>query len=191
MSKLKGTKTERNLLESFAGESQARSRYVFFASVAKKEGYEQISAIFKETAENEKEHAETFFKFLEGGPLEITATFPAGKIGTTIENLEAAADGENEEWTKAYPEFARVAQEEGFNEIADHFKFIAKVEQAHEQRYRKLLDNIKNEKVFSRDTTVKWKCRNCGYVYESKDALEKCPACNHSKSYQELFMENY
>lgn len=191
MSKLKGTKTEKNLLQSFAGESQARSRYVFFASVAKKEGYEQISAIFKETAENEKEHAETFFKFLEGGPLEITATFPAGKIGTTIENLEAAAEGENEEWTKAYPEFARVAQEEGFSEVADHFKFIAKVEQAHEQRYRKLLENIKNKKVFSKDTAVKWKCRNCGYIYESKDALEKCPACNHSKSYQELFMENY
>lgn len=191
MKSLKGTQTEKNLLQSFAGESQARTRYTFFASVAKKEGYEQISAIFMETAENEKEHAKRFFKFLEGGTAEITASFPAGIIGTTVQNLEAAADGENEEWTKAYPEFARVAEEEGFAEIAEAFKYIAKVEAAHEKRYRKLLENIKYEKVFCKDGTVKWKCRNCGYVYESKEALEKCPACNHPRSYQEVFVENY
>lgn len=191
MASLKGTKTEKNLLQSFAGESQARNRYTYFASVAKKEGYEQISAIFIETAENEKEHAKRFFKFLEGGDAEITATFPAGKIGTTIQNLEAAANGENEEWTKAYPEFAKVAEEEGFQEIADVFKYIAKAEAAHEKRYRKLLENIKYEKVFRKDGKVMWKCRNCGYVYESIEAAEKCPACNHPKSYQELFVENY
>ena len=191
MKSLKGTKTEKNLLQSFAGESQARNRYTFFASVAKKEGYEQISALFLETADNEKEHAKKFFKFLEGGTAEITASFPAGIIGTTVQNLEAAADGENEEWTKAYPEFAKIAEEEGFQEIADCFKYIALVEKAHEQRYRKLLDNIKYEKVFTKDGVVKWKCRNCGYVYESKEAAEKCPACNHPRSYQELFVENY
>ena len=191
MKSLKGTQTEKNLLQSFAGESQARTRYTFFASVAKKEGYEQISAIFTETADNEKEHAKRFFKFLEGGTAEITASFPAGIIGTTVQNLEVAAAGENEEWTKAYPEFARVAEEEGFAEIAEAFKYIGKVEAAHEKRYRKLLENIKYEKIFCKDGTVKWKCRNCGYVYESKEALEKCPACNHPRSYQEVFVENY
>ena len=191
MKSLKGTQTEKNLLQSFAGESQARTRYTFFASVAKKEGYEQISAIFMETAENEKEHAKRFFKFLEGGTAEITASFPAGIIGTTVQNLEVAAAGENEEWTKAYPEFARVAEEEGFAEIAEAFKYIGKVEAAHEKRYRKLLENIKYEKIFCKDGTVKWKCRNCGYVYESKEALEKCPACNHPRAYQEVFIENY
>ena len=191
MKSLKGTKTEQNLLISFAGESQARNRYTYFASVAKKEGYEQISGFFTETADNEKEHAKKFFKFLEGGDLEITATFPAGKIGTTVQNLEASANGENEEWTKMYPEFAKVAEEEGFQEIADAFKNIAVAEKAHEKRYRKLLENIKYEKVFKKDGKVMWKCRNCGYVYESIEALDKCPACAHPKAYQELFVENY
>ena len=191
MKSLKGTKTEQNLLKSFAGESQARNRYTYFASVAKKEGYEQISGFFTETADNEKEHAKKFFKFLEGGELEITATFPAGKIGTTVQNLQASANGENEEWTKMYPEFAKVAKEEGFQEIADTFEYIAIAEKAHEKRYRKLLDNIKYEKVFKKDGKVMWKCRNCGYVYESIEALDKCPACAHPKAYQELFVENY
>ena len=188
---LKGTKTEKNLLTSFAGESQARMRYNYFASKAKKDGFEKIAVIFEETANQEKEHAKRMFKFLEGGDAEITATYPAGMISDTLANLKAAAAGEHEEWTEAYPEFARIAEEEGFNEIADCFKYIAKVEQSHEQRYRKLLDNIKYEKVFTKDGVVKWKCRNCGYVYESKEAAEKCPACNHPRSYQELFVENY
>lgn len=191
MKSLKGTKTEQNLLKSFAGESQARNRYTYFASVAKKEGYEQISGFFTETADNEKEHAKKFFKFLEGEELEITATFPAGKIGTTVQNLQASANGENEEWTKLYPEFAKVAKEEGFQEIADTFEYIAIAEKAHEKRYRKLLENIKYEKVFKKDGKVMWKCRNCGYVYESIEALDKCPACAHPKAYQELFVENY
>ena len=191
MKSLKGTKTEQNLLKSFAGESQARNRYTYFASVAKKEGYEQISGFFTETADNEKEHAKKFFKFLEGEELEITATFPAGKIGTTVQNLQASANGENEEWTKLYPEFAKVAKEEGFQEIADTFEYIAIAEKAHEKRYRKLLENIKYEKVFKKDGKVMWKCRNCGYVYESIEALDKCPACAHPKAYQELFIENY
>ena len=191
MKSLKGTKTEQNLLKSFAGESQARNRYTYFASVAKKEGYEQISGFFTETADNEKEHAKKFFKFLEGGELEITATFPAGKIGTTVQNLQASANGENEEWTKMYPEFAKVAKEEGFQEIADTFEYIAIAEKAHEKRYRKLLENIKYEKVYKKDGKVMWKCRNCGYVYESIEALDECPACAHPKAYQELFVENY
>ena len=191
MKSLKGTKTEQNLLKSFAGESQARNRYTYFASVAKKEGYEQISGFFTETADNEKEHAKKFFKFLEGEELEITATFPAGKIGTTVQNLQASANGENEEWTKLYPEFAKVAKEEGFQEIADTFEYIAIAEKAHEKRYRKLLENIKYEKVFKKDGKVMWKCRNCGYVYESIEALDECPACAHPKAYQELFIENY
>lgn len=191
MKSLKGTKTEQNLLKSFAGESQARNRYTYFASVAKKEGYEQISGFFTETADNEKEHAKKFFKFLEGEELEITATFPAGKIGTTVQNLQASANGENEEWTKLYPEFAKVAKEEGFQEIADTFEYIAIAEKAHEKRYRKLLENIKYEKVFKKDGKVMWKCRNCGYVYESIEALDECPACAHPKAYQELFVENY
>lgn len=191
MKSLKGTKTEQNLLKSFAGESQARNRYTYFASVAKKEGYEQISGFFTETADNEKEHAKKFFKFLEGGDIEITATFPAGKIGTTVQNLQASANGENEEWTKLYPEFAKVAKEEGFQEIADTFEYIAIAEKAHEKRYRKLLENIKYEKVFKKDGKVMWKCRNCGYVYESIEALDECPACAHPKAYQELFIENY
>lgn len=188
---LKGTKTEQNLLKAFAGESQARNRYEFFASVAKKEGYEQIAAIFQETANQEKEHAKRFFKFLEGGAIEITAMYPAGIIGTTKENLKAAAEGENEEWTELYPEFAEIAKEEGFPEVAAAFKMIAKVEAEHEKRYLKLLQNISEDKVFIKDGKVWWKCINCGYIYESEKALEKCPACLHPKSYMQVKEDNY
>ena len=167
---IKGTRTEQNLLKSLAGESQARSRYTFFASVAKKEGYEQIAAVFMETAEQEKEHAKRFFKFLEGGMVEITASYPAGIISTTAENLAAAADGENEEWVELYPEFAKVAEEEGFKEIAVAFRMIAKVEAEHERRYRKLLANVEEGKVFEKDEPILWQCRNCGYVHEGKTA---------------------
>ena len=191
MKSIKGSETEKNLLKAFAGESQARNRYTYFASVAKKEGYEQISAIFTETAENEKEHAKVFFKYLEGGPVEITAIYPAGKIGTTAENLLAAANGEKEEWSSLYPEFEKIARKEGFKEVADSFKEIAEVEEKHEKRYRKLLDNIKNKKVFKKDKVVKWKCRNCGYVHEGKDAPDTCPACKHPQSYYEILEENY
>ncbi|HNX90928.1 MAG TPA: rubrerythrin family protein [Candidatus Omnitrophota bacterium] len=188
---LKGTKTEKNLLAAFAGESQARNRYTFFASVAKKEGYEQISAIFQETADNEKEHAKRFFKFLEGGDVEITATFPAGVIGTTIENLREAAAGENLEWTKLYKEAAETAKKEGFPEVASAFESIAKVEQQHENRYRKLADNIATGKVFKKDSMLKWKCRNCGYVHEGTDAPKTCPSCLHPQAYFEVKAENY
>jgi rubrerythrin len=188
---LKGTQTEQNLLKSFAGESQARNRYEFFASVAKKEGYEQIAAIFMETSNQEKEHAKRFFKFLEGGVVEITATYPAGIIGTTKENLKAAAEGENEEWTDLYPHFSEVAKEEGFPEIAAAFKMIAKVEAEHERRYLKLLQNISEDKVFMKDGKVWWKCLNCGYVYESEKALENCPACLHPKAFMQVREENY
>jgi len=188
---LKGTRTEQNLLKAFAGESQARNRYDFFAKAAKKEGYEQISAIFQKTALQEKEHAKRFFNFLEGGDVEVTVTYPAGKIGTTAENLKAAAGGENEEWTALYPEFAEIAKEEGFNEIATAFKLIAKVEAEHEKRFLKLLKNLEEETVFVKTEKVKWVCSNCGYVHESDHALEKCPACLHPKAYQELFEENY
>jgi rubrerythrin len=188
---LKGSKTEQNLLKSFAGESQARNRYEFFASVAKKEGYEQISAIFIETANQEKEHAKRFFKFLEGGAVEITAKYPAGIIGTTKENLKAAAEGENEEWTSLYPEFSEIAKSEGFPEVAVAFKMIAKVEAEHERRYLKLLQNISEDKVFIKDGKVWWKCLNCGYVYESEKALENCPACLHPKAYMQLRETNY
>ncbi len=191
MADLKGTQTEKNLLASFAGESQARNRYDFFAKQAKKEGYEQISAIFAETAANEKEHAKKFFRHLEGGDVEITATYPAGVIGTTAENLAASADGENHEWTVLYKEAADVADSEGFSEIAISFRQIAKVEEQHEARYRKLLKNIEDGKVFERDTPVKWKCRNCGYVHEGKSALELCPACQHPKAHFEIKDENY
>ena len=165
---IKGTRTEQNLLKSFAGESQARSRYTFFASVAKKEGYEQIAGVFMETAEQEKEHAKRFFKFLEGGMVEITASYPAGVIGTTAENLAAAAAGENEEWAELYPEFAKIAEEEGFPAIAVAFKMIAKVEAEHEKRYRKLLANVEEGKVFEKDEAIFWQCRNCGFVFEGK-----------------------
>jgi rubrerythrin len=188
---LKGTKTEQNLLKSFAGESQARNRYEFFASVAKKEGYEQIAAIFLETASQEKEHAKRFFKFLEGGVVEITAGYPAGKIGTTKENLKAAAEGEHEEWTDLYPHFAEVAKEEGFPEIAAAYKMIARVEAEHERRYLKLLQNISEDKVFVKNGKVWWKCLNCGYVYESEKALENCPACLHPKAFMQVREENY
>lgn len=188
---LKGTQTEQNLLKAFAGESQARNRYEFFVKVAKNEGYEQIAAIFQETADQEKEHAKRFFKFLEGGMTEITAAYPAGKIGTTKENLKAAAEGENEEWTLLYPKFAEIAKEEGFPEVAAAFKSIAKVEQEHERRYLKLLQNLSEDKVFVKDGKVWWKCRNCGYVYESEKALEMCPACQHPKSYMQVREDNY
>ncbi len=188
---LKGTQTEQNLLKSFAGESQARNRYEFFAKIAKKEGYEQISAIFQETANQEKEHAKRFFKFLEGGMVEITAQYPAGIIGTTKENLKAAAEGENEEWTELYPQFAKTAREEGFPEVAEAFEMIATVEAEHERRYLKLLQNLSEDKVFMKEGKVWWKCRNCGYVYESEEALEICPACLHPKAYMQIREENY
>jgi rubrerythrin len=188
---LKGTKTELNLCKSFAGESQARNRYEFFASVAKKEGYEQIAAIFMETSNQEKEHAKRFFKFLEGGMAEITASYPAGVIGTTKENLKAAAEGENEEWTEIYPHFAEVAKEEGFPEVSAAFKMISKVEAEHERRYLKLLQNISEDRVFVKDGKVWWKCLNCGYVYESEKALENCPACLHPKAYMQVREDNY
>ncbi len=191
MGSLKGTKTEKNLLKSFAGESQARTRYTYFASAAKKEGFEQISAIFMETAEQEKEHAKKFFKYLEGGAVEITAAFPAGVIGTTAENLKAAKEGENEEWSELYPEFAKIAEEEGFAEIANTFRKIALVEAEHEKRYNKLYENVINDKVFNRDEEVYWQCRNCGFVIKSKNAPEKCPACQHPKAYFELMKTNY
>ncbi len=191
MKSLKGSQTEKNLLKAFAGESQARMRYTYFAKQAKKEGLEQMAAIFTETAAQEQEHAKRFFKFLEGNMVEITATYPAGKIGTTLENLKAAAEGENEEWTDLYPAFAKVAKEEGFNEIATAFKMIAKVEMAHEKRYRRLFDKLESGMVFSREDKIIWKCRNCGYLHEGKNAPETCPACLHPKAYFEEMIENY
>ncbi|MFI3331568.1 MAG: rubrerythrin family protein [Rikenellaceae bacterium] len=188
---IKGTQTEINLMKSFAGESQARNRYTYFASVAKKEGYEQIAAIFTETADQEKEHAKKFFKFLEGGELEITATFPAGQILTTKENLAAAAAGENEEWTVAYPEFAEVAEKEGFTEIAAVFRAIATVEAEHEKRYRKLLSRLEDGSTFKRDEPTKWQCRNCGYVHEGLEAPELCPSCAHPQAHFEEQKTNY
>jgi rubrerythrin len=189
--KLKGTQTEKNLLATFAGESQARTRYTFFASVAKKEGYEQISSIFQETSDNEKEHAELFFKYLEGGTAEINATYPAGVIGSTAENLEAAAEGEKLEWGTLYPNFAEVAEKEGFKNVARTFIMVAKVENYHERRYLKLLANVKQNRVFKKDSPIKWKCRNCGYVFEGSQVPEKCPVCDHSRSYFEVWCENY
>ena len=191
MKSLKGAKTEKNLLAAFAGESQARNRYTYFASQAKKEGYEQISALFLETADNEKEHAKRFFKFLEGGDVEITAMYPAGIIGTTKENLKAAADGENHEHTKLYPEFAAIAKEEGFTEVAAAFRSIAVVEKQHEARYRKLLQNVEQGMVFKKEKVVRWKCRNCGYIHEGKTPPVKCPACEHPESFFEILEENY
>lgn len=191
MNTLAGTKTEQNLLKAFAGESQARMRYDYFAKQAKKEGLEQISAIFEETALNEKEHAKRFFKFLEGNMVEITATYPAGKIGTTMENLKAAAEGENEEWAELYPEFAKIAEEEGFREVAVAFKMIAKVEMAHENRYLTLYNNLEEGKVFKRGDKVVWKCRNCGFIHEGTVAPKMCPACLHPQSYFEIKGSNY
>lgn len=191
MKSIKGTQTEKNLLASFAGESQARNRYTYFASVAKKAGFEQIAAIFLETADNEKEHAKRFFKFLEGGEVEIQVSYPAGIVGDTLQNLLASANGENEEWTKLYKDAEDTARAEGFDEIAVQFKEIAEVEEEHEKRFRKLLNNIENKKVFKKDETVKWKCRNCGYVHEGNEAPNECPACYHPQSYYELLCENY
>jgi len=191
MENIKGSKTEKNLLKAFAGESQARNRYTYFAKQAQKEGFEQIAELFLETAEQEKTHAKTFFKYLEGGEVEITAIYPAGKIGTTAENLIAASMGENEEWTSLYPEFARRAEEEGFKQVAVAFKMIAKVEEVHEQRYKKLLKNIEEGKVFEKDKPVKWQCKKCGYVHEGTKALNKCPSCGHPQSYFEVMKENY
>ena len=188
---IKGSETEKNLLKAFAGESQARNRYTFFSSVARKEGYEQICAIFLETADNEKEHAKIFFKYLKGGEVEITASYPAGKIGNTKENLLNAANGERMEWSNLYAEFERTARREGFKEIANSFKQIAEVEEKHEKRYRKLLENVKHGKVFKRDKIVKWKCRNCGYVHKGKEAPKKCPACSHPQAFYEMLEENY
>ncbi|MFH1877732.1 MAG: rubrerythrin [Candidatus Omnitrophota bacterium] len=191
MARIKGTKTEKNLLAAFAGESQARNRYTYFASVAKKEGYGQIEGLFLETADNEKEHAKRFFKFLEGGELEIQASYPAGIIGTTAQNLEAAACGENLEWTKLYKEAADTARKEGFPDIAATFENIAKVEKQHEKRYRKLKMNIEKGKVFIKDSPSVWKCRNCGYVHEGAEAPEQCPACLHPRAFFEILCENY
>ncbi len=188
---MKGTQTETNLVKSFAGESQARNRYTYYASVAKKEGYEQIAAIFTETADQEKEHAKRFFKFLEGGMVEITATFPAGVISTTADNLRAAADGENEEWVELYPEFANVAEAEGFIEIAAVFRAIAKVEAMHEERYRKLLAHLEEGTTFSRPEETEWQCRNCGYVHTGTEAPEMCPACAHKRAHFEVKKSNF
>ncbi|NLT24800.1 MAG: rubrerythrin family protein [Syntrophorhabdus sp.] len=191
MKSIKGTQTEKNLLASFAGESQARMRYTYFSSQAKKDGFEQISFIFSDTADNEKEHAKRFFKFLEGGEVEITAAYPAGVIGSTAENLKAAAAGENLEHTVLYPEAAKVADEEGFEEIATVFREIARVEMEHEKRYRKLLKNVETGQVFKKPSVVKWRCRNCGYVYEGAEAPDLCPACAHPQAHYEVLAENY
>jgi len=194
MKSLKGTETEKNLLKSFAGESQARNRYTYFASVAKKEGFEQISAIFLETADNEKEHAKVFFNYLvnsEARPLMIEAEFPAGKISKTTENLLMAAEGEKLEWGTLYPKFEKIARQEGFKEIADSFKEIAEVEEQHEKRYRKLMKNVHNHEVFVKNGVVYWKCRNCGYIHKGKNAPKTCPACKHPQAYYELLAENY
>jgi rubrerythrin len=191
MKSLAGTKTEQNLLKAFAGESQARNRYGFYAKVADKEGFKQISAIFEETSEHERSHAKRFFDFLEGRPVEITAIYTAGKIKTTVENLHAAAEGEYEEHTSLYPGFAQTAKEEGFAEIAAVFKIIAKVEIEHERRFRKLLKNMEEGKLFKKDEVKKWKCRKCGFVHEGKEAPEKCPACLHPQGYFEIQDENY
>ncbi|MBU4186303.1 MAG: rubrerythrin family protein [Proteobacteria bacterium] len=191
MGSIKGTQTGKNLLTAFAGESQARNRYTYFASKAKKEGYEQISAIFEETANQEKEHAKRLFKFLEGGEVEISASFPAGVIDTTLENLKAAAAGENHEHSQMYPEFAKTARKEGFEDIAKIFEAIAVAEKQHEKRYLALASNIETDRVFKRDKKVVWRCRNCGYLHEGSEAIEKCPACDHPQAHFELLGENY
>ncbi|HUI92384.1 MAG TPA: rubrerythrin family protein [Chitinivibrionales bacterium] len=191
MKAIKGSKTEKNLLASFAGESQARNRYTYFASAAKKEGFAQIANIFEETADNEKEHAKRMFKFLEGGMVEMTASYPAGKIGTTKENLAASADGEHEEWTQLYPGFAKTAQEEGFAEVAVMYKSIGVAEAQHEKRYRGLLSNVEKGKVFKKDGKVFWRCNNCGYIHEGTEAPKTCPACNHPQAHFEVLAENW
>ena len=191
MSSIKGTRTEQNLLKAFAGESQARNRYTYAAKVAGKEGFKQIEAIFSETADNERVHAKTFFKFLEGGVVEITASYPAGVIGTTAENLKAAAEGEYEEWSELYPAFAAIAKEEGFPKVAAAFLMIARAEKAREERYRKLLARVEADKVFEREAPTSWKCRNCGYVHEGTQPPKSCPACDHPTEYFEELAENY
>ena len=191
MASLKGTQTEKNLLTAFAGESQARNRYTYFASKAKKEGFVQISEIFTETANQEKEHAKRFFKFLEGGELEITGAFPAGMIGTTLENLKEAAAGENFEWSKMYPAFAQTARDEGFDEVAIVFEMIAVAEKQHEKRYADLAANVEAGTVFKKDAPVRWRCRNCGYVHEGEEAVGLCPACAHAQAHFELLGENW
>ncbi|MDP3042183.1 MAG: rubrerythrin family protein [Candidatus Omnitrophota bacterium] len=188
---IKNSKTEQNLLKAFAGESQARNRYTYFASVAKKAGFEQMANIFTETAENEKEHAKIFFKYLEGGDVEITVAYPAGVISDTKANLEKAAAGENMEWTTLYADFAKIAKDEGFPEVARSFEQVAKVEKFHEARYRKLINNIGNSEVFKKKTSVKWHCLNCGYVIEGTEAPKECPACKHPQAYFEVLAENY
>ena len=188
---IKGTRTEKNLLKSFAGESQARMRYTYFAKQAKKDGYEKVRVIFEETADQEKEHAKRMFKHLEGGMVEITAMYPAGKIGTTIENLKEAAGGENEEWSELYPEFARVADEEGFKDIAHMYRMISIAEKHHEERYRALLDEIEREEAFKRGEKVIWRCLNCGFIHEGTSAPEKCPACEHPQAYFEVNNTNW
>lgn len=187
----KGSQTEKNLLAAFAGESQARNRYTFFASVARKEGFEQIGSIFEETAANEKEHAELFFKHLKGGIVEFTASYPAGVIATTAENLKAAAEGEKLEWGILYPSFADMAEMEGFQDVARTFRMVAKVETYHESRYNKLVENLQKDRVFKKDEPIKWKCRNCGLVLEGPNAPDRCPTCNHPKAYFEVYAENY
>jgi len=191
MKSIKGTRTEQNLLKSFAGESQARNRYTYFASVAKKEGYEQIAAIFEETANQEKEHAKRMFKFMEGGMVEITATYPAGVISTTAENLKEAAGGEHEEWSDLYPFFAQVADEEGFPQIAAMYRMISVAEKGHEERYLALLHNVETNEVFDKIDDVTWQCRNCGYIHTGKTPPEICPACLHPQAYFEVKKENY
>lgn len=191
MGNVKGTRTEKNLLKSFAGESQARNRYTMFAKQAQKEGYEQISRLFLETAENEYLHAKRFFSYLEGGDVEITASYPAGIVKSTAENLEAAAAGEHEEYTDLYPEFAKIAEEEGFKEIAALWKLVSKIEKDHEQRYLKLLSNIKNDEVFKKSETVQWICDKCGHVHEGKEAPKVCPTCQHPQAHFAIRMENY
>lgn len=191
MNSIKGTRTEKNLLAAFAGESQARNRYTYFASAAKKAGFEQIAAIFLETADNEKEHAKRFFKLLEGGEVEIQAAYPAGIIGDTATNLEAAADGELLEWGNIYKDAAQVAREEAFEKVAKQFDEIAKIEKHHEARYRKLLDNLNKGLVFKKDSVTVWKCRNCGFVFEGREAPQKCPACEHPQAYFEIKADNF
>jgi len=188
---LKGTLTEKNLLKAFAGESQAKNRYTFYAKQAKKEGFEQIAAFFTETALNEESHAKTFYRFLEGGPVEITASYPGGVIGTTAENLKAAAEGENEEWSALYPEFGKTATEEGFPKVALMFKLIAAIEKHHETRFRKLLTNLEKNRVFEKEEKCYWICRKCGYIHYGVKALQTCPACNHPMGYFEVWQENY
>ncbi len=188
---IKGSQTEKNLLKAFAGESQAKNRYTFFSKKAKEEGYEQIAAFFLETALQEETHAKIFFRFLEGGSVEITATYPAGSIGTTAENLKAAAMGEHEEWADIYPHFAEIAEQEGFKKVATAFKLIAKIEKEHEERYKKLLERVESGKVFERKEDIEWVCRKCGHVHKGKKALKNCPTCNHPEAYFEEKASNY